>query len=132
LDAKGLVALWRETLLAQAVLLGNTKGYQNHPQLIRFRACCNPLASLSTYLWGVADEANNRNYCFDATKIHLPKGRQKISLTVGQLKFERQHLFNKLAQRDPSRYEQLLDEKDFEPHPLFKLEEGGIADWERP
>lgn len=27
LDAKGLVALWRETLLAQKVLLGATVGY---------------------------------------------------------------------------------------------------------
>lgn len=36
LDAKGLVACWRETLLAQKVLQGLTKGYKNHPQLDRF------------------------------------------------------------------------------------------------
>lgn len=33
LDAKGLVALWREGLLAQAVLAGQTRGYKRHPQL---------------------------------------------------------------------------------------------------
>nr|WP_243687290.1 pyrimidine dimer DNA glycosylase/endonuclease V [Methanobacterium formicicum] len=37
LDVKGLVALWREGLLARAVLKGKTKGYTNHPQLIRFK-----------------------------------------------------------------------------------------------
>ena len=37
LDAKGLVAVWRETLLAKHVLEGKTKGYKNHPQLNRFR-----------------------------------------------------------------------------------------------
>ena len=30
LDAKGIVALWRETLLAKHVLEGKTKGYKNH------------------------------------------------------------------------------------------------------
>ena len=38
LDAKGLVRLWREGLLARKVLQGATKGYQHHPQLQRFRA----------------------------------------------------------------------------------------------
>ena len=132
LDAKGLVALWRETLLAQAVLLGNTKGYQNHPQLTRFRDCRNPIASLSTYLWSVVDEAKVRNYRFDATKVHLPKGRHRISLTMGQLAFERQHLLNKLVERDPERYQQWLKEETFKPHPMFRLEEGGIEEWERP
>ena len=36
LDARGLVALWREALLAQAVLRGETRGYRHHPQLARF------------------------------------------------------------------------------------------------
>ena len=38
LDRRALVACWRETLLAQKVLRGLTRGYTNHPQLIRFRA----------------------------------------------------------------------------------------------
>ena len=33
LDKLGLLGLWRESLLAQKVLLGKTKGYKNHPQL---------------------------------------------------------------------------------------------------
>lgn len=132
LDTKGLVALWREALLAQAVLSGKTKGYQNHPQLIRLRDCRNPLASLSTYLWSVVGEAKSRDYCFDETKIYFPKGRHRISLTIGQLEFERQHLLSKLAQRDAARYQQLVVEEELKPHPIFKLQVGDIAAWERP
>src|SRR5262249_31313629 len=33
LDARGLVALWRETLLAQKKLEGKTNGYIHNPQL---------------------------------------------------------------------------------------------------
>ena len=33
LDRRALVAGWRETLLAQKVLRGETKGYTRHPQL---------------------------------------------------------------------------------------------------
>ncbi len=47
LDSKGLVALWREALLAQNVLLEKTKGYKNHPQLIRFRASKNALGAIA-------------------------------------------------------------------------------------
>ncbi len=37
LDRQGLLAVWREGLLAQKVLQGKTKGYKNHPQLKRFQ-----------------------------------------------------------------------------------------------
>ena len=60
LDSKGLVALWREGLLAQNVLLGNTKGYKNHPQLIRFKKTNNQSAAIASYLRSVADEADSR------------------------------------------------------------------------
>ena len=69
LDAAGLVALWREALLAQAVLLGRTRGYTRHPQLQRFRAAADPVASIGAYLRVVADEATSRGYAFDATRI---------------------------------------------------------------
>jgi hypothetical protein len=47
LDAKGLVALWREALLAQNVLLRNTKGYKKHPQLEQFNNTSNPIGAIS-------------------------------------------------------------------------------------
>lgn len=50
LDVKGLVALWREGLLARAVLKGKTKGYTNHTQLIRFKKQKNPVLFLDTFL----------------------------------------------------------------------------------
>lgn len=61
LDARGLVALWRETLLAQKVLQGDTKGYKNHPQLIRFNEQTDPVAHLATYLRFIHLEAVRRD-----------------------------------------------------------------------
>src|SRR5207344_713386 len=69
LDARGLVALWREGLLAQAVLKGETTGYVYHPQLLRFREQSFPVAFIAEYLRVVHGEAVNRGYCFAAEKI---------------------------------------------------------------
>src|SRR5579884_933204 len=96
LDTKGLVALWREGLLAQKVLLGQTKGYRFHPQLERFRATSNPVAAISTYLWAVVDEARERGYSFDASKIAMRRRAISITVTRGQLEFEHEHLCSKL------------------------------------
>ena len=51
LDPQGLVALWREALLAQAVLRGETRGYLNHPQLDRFKNHPAPRAAISRLLF---------------------------------------------------------------------------------
>jgi len=62
LDTQGLVALWREALLARAVLRGETKGYRNHPQLDRFRSHAASVSAINTYLARVYDEAVARGY----------------------------------------------------------------------
>ena len=56
LDAKGLVAAWREALLAQAVLVGVTRGYRQHPQLIRFSSHPEPIPAVGAFLTGLAEE----------------------------------------------------------------------------
>ncbi|MBI3713806.1 MAG: DNA lyase [Burkholderiales bacterium] len=132
LDPQGLVALWRETLLAQAVLRGETKGYKNHPQLDRFRACQHPLSAIAIYLQHVHRESVTRGYRFDESKIHAPEKSVIISVTTGQLLYEQNHLMNKLSARNPDRYAQLLALTNFEPHPLFELCEGELEPWERP
>src|SRR5579863_4401842 len=88
LDRMGLVALWREALLAQKVLRGATKGYHHHPQLDRFRQSRNPARAIANYLWSVADEAHHRGYQFDLSKIAMPRGRATIPVTKGQLAYE--------------------------------------------
>lgn len=131
LDPKGLVALWREGLLAQKVLQGMTKGYRNHPQLIRFRNTKNPEGAIATYLRGVVDEACNRKYKFNCTKISENVFSEKIPLTMGQLQYEFIHLLEKLKKRDPDKYKQLVNVTDIEPHPLFSLILGDIEGWEK-
>lgn len=131
LDARGLVALWRETLLAQAVLLGNTKGYTRHPQLDRFRANARPVECVATYLAAVAREADSRGYAFDAGKIHSGRTRGRIKVTDGQLRHEWAHLMAKLAVRDPARADALRFVHEPEAHPLFAIAPGEVENWEK-
>jgi len=132
LDSKGLVALWREGLLAKAILEGKTRGYVNHPQLIRFRAQPDPHAFLCAYMREVLAEADRRGYYFDATK--LPPKKQPIEPvdeSLGQLEYEWQHLLKKLAHRDKEQYLNLVQVKQPDPHPLFRIVAGGIQSWEK-
>lgn len=130
LDAKGLVALWREALLAQHVLLGKTRGYRHHPQLLRFRQSPNPLGSIASYLRGVCDEAERRGYQFDRSKIITRRTARKLPVRSGQVAYEWQHLLGKLQNRDPELYRQLLAVKRPRLHPLFEKVRGGIEAWE--
>ena len=129
LDRVGLVALWREGLLAQKVLLGQTSGYRIHPQLQRFRASKNPVAAISTYLWAVAGEASARGYKFDASKIAMRKRAVSIPVTRGQLEFEREHLSGKLRIRDRARFHSLRTTR-LRPHPMLRVVAGSIEPWE--
>ena len=104
MDSKGLVALWREGLLAQKVLQGMTKGYRNHPQLKRFKNTKNPEGAIADYLRGVLAEAGIRKYKFDNDKISGKKFTGKIPVTNGQLEYEFSHLLEKLKKRDPGKY----------------------------
>lgn len=131
LDAQGLVALWREALLAQKVLLGQTRGYRNHPQLSRFRELHDPVAGIASYLAGVHAEALRRNYRFDASKIAAPRWSGQIEATTGQLAYEWTLLCRKLAVRDPARLAEFSNVEIPEAHYLFCVVEGGIASWEK-
>lgn len=131
LDVKGLLALWRETLLAKKVLEDNTKGYKNHSQLVRFKQLENSLDAINFYLQAVWQEADNRGYKFDKSKFSAIEKIAKIPVTTGQIAFERTHLLKKLAVRDPQKMEILQQEKPCELHPLFTEIAGEIADWEK-
>ncbi len=136
LDRRALVACWRETLLAQKVLRGLTRGYTNHPQLIRFRAHPQPLEAVAAYLWGLADEADARGYSFnraligagenstgknssgknDTDKNGADKAEDpyasvaRIPVPLGQLEYELAFLQHKVTGRDPE-WEHRLSER---------------------
>jgi hypothetical protein len=132
LDAQGLVALWREGLLAQKVLRGRTRGYRAHPQLHRFKAQADPVASIARYLRAVQEEATRRGYRFTKSKIARRIGARAIAETRGQLGYEWQHLRRKLKQRAPAQYRRLAGIGRPDPHPLFRLGPGPVREWERP
>ena len=131
LDARGLVAAWREALLAQKVLAGTTRGYRHHPQLDRFRQSRNPSSGIANYLWSVADEAKERRYHFDVSRIAMPRGRITIPVTKGQLAYELTHLKQKLCQRDRKQLQLISKREPLKVNPTFKAVEGPIAPWER-
>ena len=131
LDRQGLVACWRESLLAQKVLAGQTVGYIRHPQLARFRVLDDPLAGIGSYLRGLADEAGRRGYRFDITRIVRSDRALTLTVTRGQLDVEASHLLAKLKERSPERVAGFPKPADLLPHPLFTVIPGPVADWER-
>jgi hypothetical protein len=131
LDSQGLVALWREALLARAVLCGNTRGYRHHPQLERFRSHAAPRSAISSYLHGVHAEAAARGYSFDRSKVGCRRIQERIPVAAEQVQYEWRHLLQKLAVRNPTLHEQWCAISAPECHPLFHLQPGPIEPWER-
>jgi hypothetical protein len=132
LDRAGLLAVWREGLLAKKVLEGKTKGYKNHPQLIRFRTSSDPLTNINRYLSVIYYEAVTRGYEFSAKKIKLAKRiAPKLPVTKGQLEYEIKHLSGKLLKRDPERGRKLRIEARVLAHNLFKKVPGMVESWEK-
>lgn len=131
LDPQGLVALWREALLARAVLRGETRGYRHHPQLQRFRIHASPRRAINAYLAAIHAEATSRGYAFDRTKVGPARPVQPIAVTQGQLAHEWQHLLAKLVLRSPTLHGQWQALVAPECHPLLRVQPGAIEPWER-
>lgn len=131
LDPKGLVALWREGLLARAVLAGQTKGYRSHPQLRRFQEQVDPLAAIDAYLAEVHREASSRGYRFDGSKLGDGSRAPSLEVADGQLAFELGHLRAKLELRAPEYGKRFEAGGMPEAHPLFRVVPGSRADWEK-
>jgi hypothetical protein len=131
LDPQGLVALWREGLLARAVLREETRGYRHHPQLQRFQSHPSPRLAINAYLAAVHAEATARGYAFDRSKIGPVRAVEPIVATSGQIDYEWEHLLRKLATRSPALFERWRDLNAPECHPLFHAHPGPVATWER-
>lgn len=131
LDPQGLVALWRETLLAQAVLRGETRGYRSHPQLERFKNHPAPLSAISLYLQAIYAEAVARGYAFNKSRIQVAKGSATLVVTTGQLDYEWTHLMSKLRARNPVLHQKWQETTTPVPHPMFEVRVGQVEPWER-
>jgi hypothetical protein len=131
LDTKSLNAVWREALLAKKVLQNKTKGYKNHPQLLRFKKQQSPVDAINFYLKEIYEESKNRNFNFDQDKIGPIAHKNVIPVTDGQINYEFEHLLKKLKERDKIRYHLLKNNKDIELNPLFTIVSGKIESWEK-
>lgn len=142
LDRQGLTAAWREGLLAQKVLTGTTRGYRNHPQLVRFRtvepvgasvpgAPLDPGPRIAAYLHGLADEAVRRGYSYDrALVLGAPAPQVRLEVTDGQVAHEWAHLRAKLAVRSPEVLARWADVVLPDVHPMMVVVPGPVAPWE--
>jgi len=124
LDPAGLVALWREALLAQKVLAGRTRGYRRHPQLDRFKAHPHPRRAIAQYLCGVHDESVRRGYRFDRTKIGRGRSHVRMPIPRSALRAEFDWLLTKLRRRSPSLYRALRGERRVRCHASFRIVNG--------
>lgn len=131
LDPRGLVALWREALLARAVLRGEARGYLHHPQLERFKAHAHPRLAINSYLAAVHDEATRRGYAFDRSKVGPIRAVRAIPVGSGQLAYEWRHLQRKLEGRNPAVLALWRGVAVPACHPLFRRRPGPVASWER-
>jgi hypothetical protein len=123
--------VWREALLARAVLRGATGGYRHHPQLERFRAQAYPVSAINAYLRAVLAEAESRAYGFSPAKVGRCHAQPVIRVTDGQLNYEWEHLLFKLSRRSPALYLQWRKEKAPKLHPVFVRCRGPVEPWER-
>jgi hypothetical protein len=130
LGAAWLTGVWREALLAQKVLQGATRGYRNHPQLMRFRKQPDPLAAIGAYLHYVHEEAQRRGYHFDRSRIAVCDLAASVPVTIGQLVYELEHLRGKMASRGGALYDALQGITVPDPLPLFRVVEGEVEAWE--
>jgi len=125
------VALWREALLAQAILKGKTKGYTRHPQLMRFRQSSTPICAIAAYLRTVYAEGKRRGFKFDVDKIAESGRVERMTVTQEQIAYEWEHLMAKLRRRDPQRFLDLKLVRKISAHPLFEIVHGGVEEWEK-
>lgn len=70
-------------------------------------------------------KATIRGYSFDTTKIALPSKGTRMTVTTGQLSYERDWLQAKLDKRAPGRVVQAVASA------IFTVTPGPVAGWER-
>lgn len=125
------MALWREGLLARAVLRGETRGYGHHPQLHRFREHPTPRLAIDAYLLAVHAEATARGYSFDRKKLGAARKVKPMTVSRGQVAYEWVHLMRKLAARSPKVHAKWQSVMRPACHGMFRSRPGPIADWEK-
>lgn len=128
LDRAGLLACWREGLLARRVRASTVPiGYANHPQLHRWP----DVATLDAYLHGLVDEAEVRGYRFDRTKLGARINTSPIPVSTGQVDFEAGRLVSKMWARG-GRPRAPLSPGAIQVHPIFTIYSSDkVEEWER-
>lgn len=122
LDKQGLIALWREGLLAQKSLNGELDIELNNQVWQQFKNSENPLKAIGTYLSFIASEGARRGYKLGHEKIIYPNfDDNKFDIRPQDLIFEMKHLRDKLKLRDKNKWHEVNQVEQVEPNPAFRL-----------
>lgn len=137
LDPLGLSRNYFEGLRGYNTLIGLTKIWKNHSQLIRFKKY-DPIPYLSFYLQNVLEEAIRRDLDWTTQSILKPITNdytQSMSVTEGQIEYEINWLHHKMKNRQKvhQKYIDLLESErnNVELNPIFYKVSGDIEFWEK-
>ena len=153
LDRQGLLACWREGLGALKALkawsISEKCGYQNHPQLNRFKKSEMPVYLLYAFNENIYRESIVRGYIFDKSRLDgfvddydigvTKSDVKRVAVTTGQINYEAEYLLPlKLKSRktgtDNERLNMLQDDIEndcIKINSVFKIVEGDIESWEK-
>jgi hypothetical protein len=116
--------------------MGKTKGWKNHPQLIRFKNHNAPIHAIGFYLFIIYNEGCKRGYSYNKSKMFkIVEKVSMINISKEQLAYEFEILKNRVRGRDHTKFLELLEfgkkESYPKPHPLFHVIDGKVALWEK-
>jgi len=142
LDDQTLYLTWKKGMIAVRALTGNLAGYErtyaNHGQLVRFRQQPDPVQAISDYMHALVDEAQRRGYTYPRyfKRKALPKSPNgtRMTVTAGQMECEVWRYANDILGRRRGmiqHYVRFFGIPEPDPHPIFTLVRGPVAEWER-
>jgi len=124
LDRIGLVALWREALRAQKVLVGATQKAIAITRSSNDFESGKPVRTIANYLWSIADEAEERGYHFDSMSRKL---RWRVERLPSRSPGDSLPGSSSSSNRNCAAGTQMR----VKANPTFKVVEGPIEPWER-
>lgn len=138
-DTPRLNGMWREGLLAKAVIEGTTPkgGYRKHSQAERLKVHPDPVKLINHILYEVWKVAQERGFKYDIKKLNKRIVDEplstKLEVTRGQIEYEFNFMQHKIGAVD-TRYKINTEEvrkNGIEVNPCFKIVPGDIMDFEK-
>ena len=136
LDNLTLFTCWKEAITARKELKDEAISPTHHPQLIRFRKCGTPVATMNSYIYNLFLELKVRHVKVDHKELGRYRRYERIKVGFGQLYYEFYFLQGKLKNRSRTKcndnfYRHWLDAGMLVSNTVFLINPvNGIEKWE--